>query len=138
MAKKSTARAKPSNLARVIPINQGPRNITITAPRPAAPPKKTTHRPKGGGGGGGAFDLVTPAAAGYLLGYIDKNPGTIPTIPMLGRAGTLALGCYMFRKHGSIAGVSLIELAKIFAGIAMYEFQKEGSISGPRGLAAAL
>jgi hypothetical protein len=122
------AKAK-SGSAKIIrlPAAKAP-NITI---RQAAPKKVKHHRRKGGATGGMSVTDVAlaGAASGYVLGYIDKNPGSIPTIPMLGRAGTLALAAWFFRaKHPMLS-----KMALCFAGIAGYEKAKDGTISGDEG-----
>lgn len=107
-------------------------SITVKVPRPRAAPthhKKTKHHRRHGGGDGSFTNVVvTPGIAGLILGYIDKGslPFTVPTIPMLGRAGTLALAAWWFRKHHRM----LPRLAGGFAAIALYEWEREGSIAG--------
>ena len=112
---------------------QGARNqsITVRVPRPRAATthhKKTKHHRKHGAQGGFMDLVITPGVAGLILGYIDKGslPFNVPTIPGLGRAGTLALACYYFRaKHKALP-----RLAGGFAAIALYEWEREGSIAG--------
>lgn len=141
MAKRKSSTAmvlRPAQLG-----NQGPRTITIQTPRPIV--HQGGHTKKGHKGGhrrsasaGGSNDmtstLLIPGAAGLILGWIDKNQTQVPTIPMLGRAGTLALGAWFFRKHSM---KYLPKLAGGFAAIALYEWQREGSIAGNEGVAAS-
>jgi hypothetical protein len=70
-------------------------------------------------------------AGGFALGMIDKSAIDFPTVPFLGRAGTLGLlawGAYKMTKNewASHAATGLL-------AIAAYELSKEGSISGGGG-----
>jgi hypothetical protein len=68
------------------------------------------------------------ALGGAALGVIDKTLGSsIPTIPLLGRAGTIALGAYLFSKG---RGGIWRDIAIAGASIAGYQFGKEGRVSG--------
>lgn len=68
------------------------------------------------------------ALGGAALGVIDKTLGaTIPTIPILGRAGTIALGAYLFSKG---RGGIMRDIALSGAAIAGYQFGKDGRVSG--------
>lgn len=99
--------------------------IRVSAPR-AAPHKKKHHRRSGAGGG--KSSIVANVVAGGLLGYLDKNATTFPTVPALGRAGTLAVVAYFW--NGNVMGFSTRRLADGFAAIAAYEFTTKGSVSG--------
>jgi hypothetical protein len=127
MAKRTAARSTRTEIIRM-PRPAAP-IIRVAAPR-AAPAKKKHHR-KSVGGKGGKSGLVACAAAGFALGYLDKNATTFPTIPVLGRAGTLAVALYYWK--GSIFGFSTRDLSEGFAAIAAYEYATKGSISGPGG-----
>jgi hypothetical protein len=70
-------------------------------------------------------------AGGFALGMIDKSAIDFPTIPFLGRAGTLGLlawGAARMTKNewASHAATGLL-------AIAAYELSKEGTISGDVG-----
>lgn len=71
--------------------------------------------------------MTKGAIGGAVLGYIDKNVPQVPTIPMLGRAGSIALGAYML--SGGKAGMAA-DVAIAGAVIAGYELGKDGKISG--------
>lgn len=124
MARKTAA----LTVVRPIPMG-GPRSITVKVPRPRAAPAhkpKRHHRRHHSGGGGFMTQVGYPGLAGLVLGYIDKGGIAVPTVPLLGRAGTLALAAWIFRKHHS----TLPHMAGGFAAIALYELEREGSISG--------
>lgn len=123
MAKRTAARS--TNITRII---RAPAPIVrVSAPRSAPKKHKGGHRR--GGKGGGKAGLMACAVAGFALGYLDKNSTTFPTVPMLGRAGTLAVVCHYWKSN--IMGFSTADLAKGFAAIAAYEYSTKGTISGP-------
>lgn len=123
MAKRTAARSSQS-ITRII---RAPAPIVrVSAPRAA--PKKHHHR-RSGGGKGGKAGIAACAVSGFVLGYLDKNSTTFPTVPMLGRAGTLAVVCHYWK--GNVLGFSTADLAKGFAAIAAYEYSTKGSVSGP-------
>lgn len=63
---------------------------------------------------------------GLAYGFIEKQPN-IPTIPMLGRAGSIAVGAYFLggQKPGLAQDVCLA--AAVIAG---YQLGRDGKISG--------
>jgi len=134
MAKKHT-----SNPSRALALREtfnfprmsAPAPIVVRVPTALAAPKKSPkpHR-RSSVGASTTSTLVGAIAGGAVLGYLDKNGTSIPTLPVVGRAGTLAIGCYLFRKHHGMLG----QMANAFAAIAAYELMLNGTISGP-GLA---
>jgi hypothetical protein len=135
MAKKKTHTATKTRTEIIRMPAAKPQTIVVRQAAPAAKHKPKTHRRRGGGGGGGGDFMGTvgePALAGLVLGYINKNQTNIPTLPGVGRAGTLALACWFFRDKHPI----LRKLAPGFAAIAAYEWQYEGKVQGLDGLAA--
>ena len=98
--------------------------IRVSAPRSA--PKKKHHRRRSNGGGGGKKDALKLAVAGAIMGYIDRGGIAIPTIPILGRAGTIAAGLYFVGPSHGI-WLDAFKAAVVIAG---YEVGKQGSISG--------
>jgi hypothetical protein len=75
---------------------------------------------------------VQVAIAGYILGHVDKMGTVIPTIPILGRAGTLAVALHFFGPKGGIWQDAAIAAA----AVAGYEMGKTGTISGDDGVYA--
>src|SRR5580698_6107599 len=122
MAKKRTAivvRSAPRH-------HSAPRPIVIRAPSPVARHKKG-HR--GGRRGHMSSEKVLMALAigGLALGFADKSAMAIPTIPILGKAGTIALATHFLGK-GKAGVVTDIRNAAIV--VAAYEFGKDGKVSG--------
>jgi len=70
--------------------------------------------------------------AAAVLGFVDKQGYEIPVIPMLGKAGTIAVAAWAAERYAK-AGRWAGELATGAGCIAVYEFVTKGSISGPEG-----
>ena len=96
-----------------------------------APKKK--HRRHGGGGGGGG-DMFTKENTGLaigavVLGYIDKQTQIkIPTLPFVGRAGSIAVIAGIIGHKFRIPLATKVSKAAIV--IAGYELGNKGTISG--------
>jgi hypothetical protein len=115
-----------------------PAPIKISVPR-AAPIKKRRagrrrHHSSGGIMSGGTGGSMSPkrsiglGVGGFLYGYIEKTFGTqIPTVPLIGKSGTIALACYFLggKSPGLIADVG--NAASVIAG---YSFGSTGRVSG--------
>lgn len=132
--------------------SSAPRTQIVRAPSPArpiiirqssAPLARRSGKRRGSGGKhhkSGTAGLIASATGGALLGFIDQSFGAkLPTIPLLGRAGTIAVGAYMLSKH-SKSGM-LRDVAIAAAAVAGYEIGTKGSVSGMipnqvRGVAA--
>lgn len=112
------------------------------APRAAAPivvrvPSGMTNsrKKKHKGGGGGRRQstekvLMGLVVGGFAMGFLDKpgGPGAnIPTIPVLGKAGTIALAAHFFGKGK--AGLAT-DVRNAAAVVAAYEYGLKGSVSG--------
>ncbi len=103
--------------------------IKVSAPRPIAH-KKKGHRRRSGAHSGSLnqASLQANAVGGVIYGFIEKNFGAqIPTLPLIGRAGAIALGCLVFGKG---RGGMIADLGKAAAVIAGYQFGTTGKISG--------
>jgi hypothetical protein len=123
----------------------GTRTITKTV-RAAAPvvnvrvpaPKKVKGRRRHGGFGGSPITRMgAGAVGGFVLGFVDKQwQPTWPTIPVLGKAGTIAVAAYFVHKHMKMKIAGDVALAA--ATVAGYELGATGKISGDvmGGLAA--
>lgn len=134
--------------AQVVPIRHAhgmPRQSAqiiemVPARRRASPRKKPEkkHHHRKASGKLSAKSLMAAAIGGAALGYVDKNFPNIPTIPMLGRAGTIALVAYFLSSKGSsVAGFSVGSIARDVAiagaGVAGYELGHDGKVSGVGG-----
>lgn len=122
MAKKTTAlvvRSAP-------PHARPPQTIVVRAPRAAVKHKKPHRRSSGKSS---EKVLMSLCIGGLALGFFDKS-GTsfpIPTIPILGKAGTIAVIAHVFGKGK--AGM-VTDIRNAAAVVASYEFGKDGKVSG--------
>jgi len=128
------AKRKGSTSTQIIRVPAAPRAaapiIRVQTPRaPAVHHKKKGHRRKGNGGGALNQQTMTQHAIGGLVyGFIEKNFGAqLPTLPLVGRAGSIAIGAYMIGK-GKAGIVS--DVARAAAVIAGYQFGTQGKIAG--------
>jgi len=107
---------------------QTPQTIVL---RQAATPATTKGKGKKGGGHrrGQSSEkvLMGMAMGGFALGFIDKQGTAIPTIPILGRAGTIALAAHFIGKGRP--GL-LTDVRNAAAAVAAYEMGNKGSVSG--------
>lgn len=72
--------------------------------------------------------LMGMAMGGFALGFIDKSRTTaLPTIPVLGRAGTIALAAHVIGKGRP--GL-LTDVRNAAAAVAAYEMGSTGKVSG--------
>lgn len=97
--------------------------------------KKKHRRRRGGGGDSSSLtskENLALVAAAFLLGYIDKQGVKVPTIPILGRAGSIAVGLFFAGRqfHSPL----MIKGAKAAAVIAGYELGNKGQVSGVHGV----
>jgi hypothetical protein len=129
--------AKRSTLATVSRLP----NIRINVPRQramTAPKKRKTARrsaPRASG------QLLAPERMGAmigaaLLGLLDKAGTAVPTVPLLGRAGTLGVASWYLGKH--MHSPQIQHAATGFLAIAVYELVREGKIAGVDGVAATV
>lgn len=102
--------------------------VKVSVPRAAPLARKTKRRSprRSVGESTSTSSLLTDAIVGYLVGYLDRQGTAIPTIPILGRAGTLAAGAYFFRKSSPMLRKAVGPLVTI----ATYELGREGHVSG--------
>jgi hypothetical protein len=70
--------------------------------------------------------VIATAVAGYVLGMVDKSGTTLPTVPFLGRAGTVAVAALFLGKGRGLWG----DVALAAAAIAGYEMGSTGKIAG--------
>lgn len=90
--------------------------------------RRRHHRRSSGGGSLNQKTMFGAVVGGAALGFVDKLLGSsIPTIPILGRAGTIALGAYFLAKG---RGGIMRDIAISGASIAGYQFGTTGKVSG--------
>ncbi len=133
MAKRRTTSTA---IVRTVPVRAPAPIIRVQAPRaPSTHHKRKGHRRKSGAGSTALNQgqLQSHAVGGFLYGIVEKNFGAqIPTLPVVGRAGAIALGCYFFGKG---KGGMVADLGKAAAVIAGYQFGTTGKVSGAPAVA---
>lgn len=104
----------------------------VAAAKPHKKPKHHKHH-RHGGIGFSEKTLLGVGAGGAAYGWIEKNYGDkIPTVPILGKAGTVALVAGELAKRRILGGGELMrDIAIAAAAIAGYQIGQAGKISGP-------
>lgn len=70
--------------------------------------------------------MLGVAVGGFAVGFIEKSFPQLPTLPLVGKKGAIAILAYMFsNKHPVIADVGLAA-----ASISGYQLGTSGVISG--------
>jgi hypothetical protein len=70
------------------------------------------------------------AVGSAVFGYLEKSgiADKLPTVPAIGRKGTLAVASYFAAKH--FHSPLLRDVCVAATALAAYEFSKDGKISG--------
>lgn len=128
MAKRRRRRAASSSAPIVRTVRAPAPVVRVSVPRAA----KVRHRRGKGGGGVGALSVQRMLAiglGGMALGFIEKAVPSMPTIPVIGKKGTIALVAYFMSRGGH--GPSILrDVAVVASGMAGYELGATGKISG--------
>lgn len=125
MAKRATAARHSTSMVRAV----SPVIVRV----PAAPAKKHSRaRRVGAAIGHQASEEKHRIAAiftGAVLGWLDSQGTKIPTVPMLGRAGTVGVAAYLIYRQ-SKSNRMLSHIATGALTIAAYQLGNKGTISG--------
>jgi hypothetical protein len=121
MAKAATAKVVP-----IRPHHRTQENIVVRVSEPRGKTKKKGHR---AGRKSSEKTLMGLAIGGLVLGFLDKQGTTmqLPTIPVLGKAGTIAVVAHFLGK-GKVGIVTDIRNAA--AVVAAYEYGSTGKVAG--------
>jgi len=117
--------------------------VRVSAPRAAAPivvrtqsrapvkhRRRSGHRVAGGGGGLTGKHIMGVVIGGALLGWIEKNYGPkLPSVPVLGVKGTIAIGAYFAHKNGMAREITR-DVCIAAASTAGYQLGLQGKVSG--------
>lgn len=116
-------------IVRTVPYRAPAPIIQVRAPRASSGHRKKHHRRRGSNGNAlNQSSLQSHAVGGFLYGIIEKNFGAqLPTLPLIGRAGSIAIGAYFFGKG---RGGLIADIGKAAAVIAGYQFGTTGKVSG--------
>lgn len=100
-------------------------------------PRATPVRRRRAVGGGASVGALTPSKlfsvglGGAIYGYIEKKFPTLPTLPMIGRSGTIAVISYFVAKNGGMGHAGIVKDVGIAAAaIAGYQLGSTGKVSG--------
>lgn len=105
--------------------------IKVSAPRAIAKPKTKHRRRSSVGGAALTFkSMLGIGLGGAAFGYIEKTFPTMPSLPLVGRSGTIALAAYFLSKRGGMGGGIVRDIAIAGAAISGYQLGKTGTISG--------
>lgn len=118
--------AKGATVTQLHPKGHGKGGGVVVVRTAAAPKKGTKHR-RGASRQSAEKALGAMALGGFILGKIDSSSMNIPTLPVVGRAGTIAIAAHMFAK-GKPGMITDVRNAA--AAVAGYEYGSKGSISG--------
>ena len=122
------------SFARIVRASSPAPVIRIAAPK-AAP--AMTRRARVGrsirraaGSRAGGMTPISAAVTSAVVGYAESSGllDKLPSVPVIGRKGTLAIAAYYFSKHGG--GKIARDVSIIAACLAGYELGKDGSVSG--------
>jgi hypothetical protein len=124
----ATKRTRTHHRAALVPYrhHSTPRTIIVRAPSAPHHKKKGHHASKKSS----EKVLLGLAVGGLAMGFLDKPGGiaaTLPTIPLLGKAGTIALIAHFVQKG---RGGIFTDIRNAAAVVAAYEFGLKGSVSG--------
>ena len=136
MARKKTTSRKVSDSTTLVMVpNNAPARRAAPRRRGGGGGGNVTRRRSGGrrrasrGGGGGTSlrnRMIGHAAGGFAVGFIEKSFPNLPTLPLVGRKGAIAIGAMLLAgKHPIIADIGLAA-----AAISGYELGSSGVISG--------
>lgn len=127
------ARTKTRTSTGITRLAHAPQTIVVRPVPGTGGGHKKKHHHRRGGGAGKKPDMMNAALAGFIISYIEKNYGAqLPSIPVLGDTGTIALLAYYFRgKHKMLPTIALVA-----AGLAAYQYEATGTITGMEGAAA--
>lgn len=64
------------------------------------------------------------------MGFVEKQFPSLPTIPILGRAGTIAVAAHFLSKQGGQTSGIARDVALAGAAIAGYQLGLTGKVSG--------
>lgn len=70
------------------------------------------------------------AIGGAAVGFIEKQFPTLPTIPLVGKKGTIAIGAYFIAKKGGSLGHIARDVCIAAAVLAGHDLGASGKISG--------
>ncbi len=120
-------RTKTASRSTAITKRVGPSTINVRVPAPIQ--RAARHQRRSASAhektGGSPFEY---ALAGAALGFLDKvaKDKGWPTMPVIGRTGTIGLAAYFMRKHSPYLG----KIARAGFTVAGYQYLRSGTVEG--------
>lgn len=143
-AKRKTKRKTRTMARRRSPrVSKSGGTTIVTMPASAPVARRSRRRSSGGGrriarrhrrrssgsslgGSGGINRMVGYAVGGFAVGFIEKTFPNLPSIPIIGRKGTIAIAAHFLKgKHPIINDIGCAA-----AAISGYELGSSGHITG--------
>lgn len=96
--------------------------------RTRSAPVRHRRRSRGGVGSGGSGPnrMIGYAVGGFAVGFLEKTFPNLPSLPIVGKKGAIAIAAYFLRaKHPIITDIGMAA-----AAISGYELGSLGHISG--------
>jgi hypothetical protein len=73
--------------------------------------------------------MLGAGIGGAVYGFVEKSFPNLPTLPIVGRAGTVAIACYFLSRRGMGGGL-VRDVGMAAASIAGYQLGSTGKIAG--------
>lgn len=70
--------------------------------------------------------MIGHAVGGFAVGFLEKSFPSLPTLPIVGKKGAIAIGAYLLRGQSPI----LLDVALAAAAISGYQLGSTGKVSG--------
>lgn len=81
--------------------------------------------------------MIGAGIGGAVFGYIENHFPNLPTLPVIGRAGTVAVAAHFLNKQGGFGHSALVrDVGMAAAVIAGYQLGKTGKIAGDEEVGA--
>jgi hypothetical protein len=81
--------------------------------------------------------MIGHAVGGFAVGFLEKSFPNLPSLPIVGKKGAIAIGAYLLRNQSPI----LVDVALSAAAISGYQLGSSGVVTGEDvvgGLAAQM
>jgi precorrin isomerase len=70
--------------------------------------------------------MIGHAVGGFAVGFLEKSFPNLPSLPIVGKKGAIAIGAYLLRNQSPI----LVDVALSAAAISGYQLGSTGSVTG--------
>jgi hypothetical protein len=70
--------------------------------------------------------MIGHAVGGFAVGFIEKSFPNLPSLPIVGKKGAIAIGAYLLRGQSPI----LVDVALSAAAISGYQLGSTGTVTG--------